>query len=520
MSNIKIPESEIKLWLKEARAKGLVSEAGLNSGTEETAEIPKSAGSLLHPLSIQRINQDTVALIRLKTGRALAVFGPNQCGFSGEKVSSEGIEVTVCPLSRFNADTLRRCLPFTRPSPLRDRDVTFGVGDRLGIASPGHIRLFKKYKAAPVLAQQSVRELDLTGRSYEDVLDAASWAVLQEGYNSPWGADGDHLKTEDWVRKALSIGFTMITADVSDFIRAEFRKSSEEEVMQAYGKLEGSYRQRIEERFLDLKLNLDTGERVGFSREELARTALIYREAVNHAERLYRAGIEVKGEGGFDFELSIDETDTPTTPQAHVFIAMEVEEAGIKISSMAPRFVGEFQKGIDYIGDAEEFARCFRTHAAIAGNFGYRISVHSGSDKFTVFPGIGRLTGGRFHIKTAGTNWLEAMKVIARCKPGLYRELHQYALKTFERARKYYHITPNMDNLPDISKMEDEELVDIFTNQDARQVIHISYGEILSDPSLKNSFFKALNEHLEEYWQALYVHIEKHLTRLGVQGEE
>ena len=97
-----------------------------------------------------------------------------------------------------NAECLRKAVPYTAPSPLADFDATLGVGDRLGIASAGHIRLFKKlddetvrkgsYTFAPVFAQQSVREITLCDRTYEDVLDSASWAVFQENFRKPWGA--------------------------------------------------------------------------------------------------------------------------------------------------------------------------------------------------------------------------------------------------------------------------------------------------------------------------------------------
>ena len=255
----------------------------------------------------------------------------------------------------------------------------------------------------------------------------------------------------------------------------------------------------------------------GFSRETLARTVLIYGPALEQALRLYRVGIEVKGESAFDFELSVDETETPTTPEALAFIALEAEEMGMKISSLAPRFVGEFQKGIDYIGDIGEFERTFATHAALARKFGYRISVHSGSDKFSAFPTVGRLTEGRFHLKTAGTSWLEAVKVIAIQEPMLYRKLHQAALERFERATSYYLVTTDLGNIPPLSEISDADLPSLFDNPDNRQLIHITYGELLGDRAIGSEVFRALDRHLEVYWLALQRHIRRHLQTLGVE---
>jgi hypothetical protein len=513
-----------RAWLQAAKEAGIVHAGGL---------IGAAAGKdLLFPPSVKRREGAVYALLRMPgagmdgpahgRGKALGVFGTRESftGFEGETLALDGAgELLLGPLSHPNARRLRQALPFTAPSPLAGQAVTFGVGDRLGVAGPGHLRLFAGRDAAPVLAQQSVRELELTGRSYEEVLDAATWAVFQEGFERPWGADGDHLKTEEWVRKALSIGFTMITADVSDHIRKDHSAAGEGQVPSAYAALPESYRRRIEEVYLPLRLVLDTGEEVRFTPSTLARTALVYREAVEHALRLYRAAEAAVGElrhVGFDFELSVDETETPTTPEAHAFVALEAREAGIRLSSLAPRFVGEFQKGIDYVGALGEFEASFRTHAALARRFGYRVSVHSGSDKFTVFPIVGRLTRGRFHLKTAGTNWLEAVRVLARSEPEFYRELHTRALEGFAAATQYYHVTTRLSNVPALNRLRDQELPALFENPDARQLIHITYGELLRDRELRDRFFSLLDRHVEHYWQALESHIGRHLDSLGV----
>jgi hypothetical protein len=539
----------IEQWIAAAREAGILGVEGFDMEAAGKAE------GLLYPQSVKQKDRSTFALLKVpgasRSGppfswdRVLGIFASTEApqGFQGEIVElaktprsakaktprsakaegppqrqAEGPgKALFGPLTHANAVALRRALPYTAPSPLADQQITFGAGDRLGAAGPGHLRAVRGYQVCPVLAQQSVRELDLTGRDYRQVLDASTWAVFQEGYEGPWGADGDHLKSEDWVRTALQIGFTMITADVSDYIRKEYAAKSDGQVLADYQRLEEGYRRRLEETYLPLKVDLDTGRTVCFSREVLARTALIYGGAIEHALRLYQAGVEVKGEGGFDFELSVDETETPTTPEAHVFVAMEAGQRGVKIGSLAPRFVGEFQKGIDYIGDLEEFERSFADHAALARKFGHRISVHSGSDKFSVFPAVGRLTGGRFHLKTAGTHWLEAMKIISMHEPALYRRLHGAALERFHKATAYYHVTTNLDNVPDLGGLADRQLPSLFDNPDSRQLIHITYGELLRDRELGAEFFEALHKHMEAYWQAVQKHTERHVKTLGVK---
>jgi hypothetical protein len=512
-------------WLAAARQAGVLEPRGL---------VEAKGVNLLYPRSVKRNHGATYLLLRLPgagihgpahgRGKAIGVLGPrgSAARFEGDVLALDGGEpLLVGPLSHANAETLRRTLLFTSPAALAGQDVTIGVGDRLGVAGPGHLRLFARRGAAPVLAQQSVRELELTGRTYEEVLDAATWAVFQEGFARPWGADGDHLKTEDWVRRAVGVGFSMVTADVSDFIRKGYAVAGDDEIRSAYAALPESYRSRIEGAYLTLRLSLDTAEEVRFAPDTLARIALVYRDALEHAGRLYRAGeqaaMQARTGRSFDFELSVDETETPTTPEAHAFVALEAQSTGIRLASLAPRFVGEFQKGIDYIGDQGEFERSFRTHAALARCLGYRISVHSGSDKFRVFPAVGRLTGGRFHLKTAGTNWLEAVRLLAKEEPEFYRKLHRKALDAFAAATRYYHVTTNLARVPGLAGLKDEELPGLFDQPDARQLVHITYGELLRDPEFRGRFFSLLESHMESYWRALQSHIGRHLDALGVR---
>lgn len=465
------------------------------------------------------------AIVEIGAERKLGISGPEgaSAGFEIDEDFRAGSQVlSLCPLSHANAERLRRIFPHAAPSPLARKagiagapGITFGVGDRLGLAGPGHIHAFRRYSASPVLAQQSVRELTLTNRTFEDVLDSSTWAVFQEGMREPWGADADHLKTADWVKKALSVGYTMITADVSDAIHGEYASAPASKVRSAYAEIDPTYRAEVEQRYLGRSFPLESGKAVRFAEVAFKKTVLVYREAIELAARLYAAAAETVAEAGFDFELSIDETATPTTPQAHLFAALEATRRGVALASVAPRFPGEFQKAIDYIGTVEEFRTSFATHAAIARSLGHRISVHSGSDKFSVFPSIGELAKGAFHIKTAGTNWLEALRVIATVDPTLFRELYARALERYVEARKLYHVTPDLSGLPQPAELSQENGLKLLDDVHARRLLHITYGEMLCVPRLRESFFRVLGSNLPAYWAALDAHIGRHLALLG-----
>jgi hypothetical protein len=437
----------------------------------------------------------------------LVVQGANP-GFEGEELPDRRLE---CPLSHKNAVALRKLFPFTAPSRVLSKERSFGVGDRLGIAAPGHIRLFEKYDAYPVLAQQSIRELNLTNRTYEDVLDTVTFAVFREAFKKEWGADGDHLKTASDVEYALSLGFTMITLDCSEHINNNVTDENASPLPQSYT---GKY----------LGKDFDIGEGVvlSFTEGELKKIVAVYGKAIAFAVDMYKKFFS-DGKYKADFEISIDETSTPTTPLQHYFVARELIDAGVSFATMAPRFCGEFQKGIDYVGDLVQFEKEINVHAVIARHFKYKLSIHSGSDKFTVFPYIDRATRNIFHVKTAGTNWLEAMRVVAQGDPALYREAHKYALEAFDEARKYYHVTTDLKTIPDVDKLSDRELPGLFNQNDSRQLIHITYGLILTKKNADGSFafrdrlYKFWKDHEEDYAQALEKHIGKHLTELGVK---
>lgn len=439
-------------------------------------------------------------------------------GFEGEEVLADNRKWILAPLSHSNADKLRKAYPFTAPSKVLERDKTMGVGDRLGIAADGHIRVFKEYGCiTPVFAQQSIRELNLTNRTFNDVLDAATFAVFRNGFTTGFGADGDHLKTSAEVDYALSCGYTMITLDCSEQIDNAIPGLSSKEVDERYvpdKKLEAVY--------LGKSFNIEEGISIRFDEDLFKRTVLIYGKAIDHAVGIFTSKLLKKEGQAADFEISIDETMTPTLPAQHFFVANELSRRGVHYATIAPRFCGEFQKGIDYIGDLDQFACEMKIHAAIARHFGYKLSIHSGSDKFSIFPIAGKETHGRFHLKTAGTNWLEAMKLVAMKDPALYRDVHRFALSAFPEAKKHYHVTTDLSRMPDIDSLADAQLPELFRQNDARQLIHITYGLILNAKNPDGSFrykdrlYKLWRTHRSEYSDLLFAHIGRHVkTMLG-----
>ncbi|AEH51163.1 tagaturonate epimerase family protein [Pseudothermotoga thermarum] len=437
--------------------------------------------------------------------------------FDGQKIGQIGSnDVLMCKKTHENLLALRKIINLN-PTTI-NKKASFGFGDRIGLATPAHAKVAKDFEVFPIFAQQSVRELSRTGRTYKDVLDDAVWGVFESGYNFEFGADADHVKEIEDLEKASNEGFTMYTVDPSDHIK-DVSKLSQKEFQSLYQ--DNKIRRELEMRYVG-KLYKFKDFEFRMTDEEFAEIFVTYIDAIEHVCKCYDV-LKAKGKP-FDFEVSIDETAVPTTPLAHIFIVKELRRRGIDFKTLALRFSGEWQKGIDYIGDMEMFRKEIITHSKISKELGgYKLSLHSGSDKFSVYPIFSEATEGEFHVKTAGTNYLEAIRVVAVKDPELYREIHKFALTKFEQDRKSYHVTTDLSKIPDVDKMKNEELVKLLDMPDSRQLIHITYGSVLTAKDengrwlFKERILKVLQENEDLHYDFVEKHMRKHLSLLGLE---
>jgi len=411
-------------------------------------------------------------LLRLGERDLLAVGGDLRGSFAGEE--RDGF--WLCPLSRENRIALNHAFPYTAPRALGRAVPTFGFGDRLGYANPVQLQSLAGTNFLPVLAQQSMRELVLMGRDYGQVIDVASWAAFREGWRQGFGADGDHLKTLDEVQTALDAGCSMITLDCS------LALNQPSETVH----IEGDYLDSEAVGALGLQYDTDL-------LQQLEQT---YAGAIELVCKVFEQAIRLCGRE-IDFELSVDETEDVTTPEAHYYIANELYQRGIVLTSLAPRFVGEFQKAVDYRGDLTDFCAQLRKHVRIADHFGYKLSLHSASEKFSVFPAMAQETGGRCHIKTSGTSWLEAVECIAKADPALYRDMFRKALLHLDEAKGNYVVDCDPSKLPEIEAVSDADLPGLMEMEqgDVRQLMHITYGYILADEGFRGRIYRFMEDH-------------------------
>ncbi len=452
---------------------------------------------------------------------------PSLTTFQGTTQEINGQTLLLGPQSPANAAALRNQLAWLIPTTLGLR-TSVGLGDRLGLATPGHLRAVRAAgdHLAPIPAQQSIREMTRTGRTPQQVMDDAMWGVFAEGWHSDFGADADHLKTPADIDSCMAVGYTFYTFDPGEHVDSTAEELSPAEL---HARWEALPWDRLEDspaalsaRYLSHPIQCEEYT-ITFDETALLRAAVKYGRAVAHATFMYRHLAQVGTGRKWEVEISVDETETPTTHTEHVYIATELRRLGVQWVSLAPRYIGRFEKGVDYIGNVQAFEADIAVHAAIARTFGpYKLSLHSGSDKFSVYEPAVRQTRGVVHLKTAGTSYLEALRTIAAIDPALMREIYVFSRAHYEVDKASYHVSAQLSKAPEPSSLTDAELPTLLEQFDAREILHVTFGSVLTTKTATGNwlfydrFMEVLRTHPEAYAADLEAHFLRHLRPFAV----
>lgn len=407
---------------------------------------------------------------------------------------------------------------------------SFGFGDRIGLATLGHVAAMKEAGdgIAPIYPQQSIREMARTSRTPTQVMSDALKGAEAAGWSGPVGADADHLKTTADVDVTAAAGFTFFTIDPSGSVDQKADDYSEGLIREKYEIVASeipwieSYRGR--------KVTLPSGTTIEITEEACLRGAVKYGRAINQAIELanYIRDVQTAASRDYEIELSVDETDQPTTLAEHYLIADRCLSQGMKLVSLAPRFIGQFEKGVDFKGDLAALDHSLADHAAIAKQLGpYKLSLHSGSDKLSMYASLARATGGCFHVKTAGTSYLEALRVVALHDAPLFRGIIEFARQRYMHDKATYHVSatlgsaPSTTECPVISELEREYLECWKTvpfgkgfTKPGRQILHCTFGSVLTDPTFGPELKGLLEANVSTYTQVLKEHFVHHLRAL------
>jgi tagaturonate epimerase len=369
---------------------------------------------------------------------------------------------------------------------------SFGVGDRFAHQAKAQLRAFQKLAGdgidvAPVW-NKSNREHTFVGSEPQSVFDAAQAAVKELGWTRPWHVDADHIRLETVDRFLPCSDF--FTIDVADSIGKPAAAADVQSFIGRHPELVGS-----------LQIPGVSGT-LAITRADVERVAAKYLLAVQDAGKIYRHIAAAKGEDKIIAEVSTDETDAPQTPPELLIILAALADEKIRLQTIAPKFTGRFNKGVDYVGDLGQFEKEFNDDLAVIAHAvkqyglpsGLKLSVHSGSDKFSLYPIIRRAlarTGAGLHVKTAGTTWLE--EVIGLAEAGgdglvLAKEIYAYALSHVDELCAPYASVIDIDR----SKLPSAATVNGWTgpqlasavrhipthpefNAHVRQLLHVSF---------------------------------------------
>ena len=369
---------------------------------------------------------------------------------------------------------------------------SMGIGDRFGMEGVAQLRAFvaardQGVEITPVW-NKSNREHSLIGTRPEDVRSEADAAVKACQWKGAHFVDADHIGLATVDRFLPASDF--FTIDVADAIG----KTASDGAIAAYA--------AEMQRFVgDLRIPGIAGP-VPVTRASLTEIAAKYLFAVEEAGRVYRHIVKTKGEGKFVTEVSFDEANTPQSPAELFFILAAAARERIPVETVAPKFTGEFLKGIDYVGDIKRFTQEFDEDLAVLAfakqTFGLpaslKLSIHSGSDKFSLYPimyrAIKKADAG-LHLKTAGTTWLE--EVIGLAAAGgdglaFVKALYRDAYGRYDEMAKPYLTVIAIDrqSLPspsDVDGWSAEEYVGSLEHDQSckrfsinfRQMVHISF---------------------------------------------
>ena len=445
--------------------------------------------------------------------------------FEGNIIENSQIEnvktVKKCPLNQKNSALVQKYFEFARPVVIGLIN-SFGFGDRLGLANAGHIRALEGYDFKPIFAQQSIRELTRTQRKPNEVMDAAVWAVFQEGYKGGFGADADHLKTTDDIDLMMNAGYKTFTFDPGEHVVNEADSLSESELEKnaeslPWAGLNDTFAAMLE-RYVGKSFKISEDFEINADKPAALKALVKYGKALAHIKKMSDYLNQKYAAQPSEIEVSVDETESVTSPFEHFFIANELKRLGVKFVSLAPRFVGDFEKGIDYKGDLDLFKKEYTKHVSITNYFGtYKISLHSGSDKFSVYRVIGGMHSGYVHVKTAGTSYLEAIKVVATKDTALFREILDYSSGLYEVEKKSYHVSADINKVKKGKDYSDRELKELFNINDVRQILHVTYGRVLTDKDesgkyiFREKIYSCLIENEDLHYEYLINHFHRHL---------
>ncbi|MDR8394609.1 tagaturonate epimerase family protein [Aliifodinibius sp. S!AR15-10] len=407
---------------------------------------------------------------------------------------------------------------------------SFGTGDRFARQGKAQLKSILKAKERGVhispVWNKSYREHQIIGTSPEEVRCEADQAVADAGWNDPYFVDADHIGMEN-VDYFLEYS-NFFTIDVADYIGTSAGEAKVDAFIRKHKSLIGSV--QIE--------GIDKPFKI--SEEKMRRVASDFLRAIEEVDKVYRHVLDKKEEIPV-FEVSMDEVENPQTPVELLLILRMLADRDIKLDTIALKFSGRFNKGVDYVGDVDKFAKEFEQDLLVIDHavqeFGLpsqlKLSVHSGSDKFSLYKPMHDLIKKHdkgLHLKTAGTTWLEELIGLSLAGDGavqIVKDIYREALERYDELTGPYETvidisTPELPSAEEVDRWDGRQVANALRHNPAhpefdsnfRQLLHCAY-KIAGEKG--SEFTDALEGHADIIGENVTENLfERHITPLFI----
>lgn len=405
---------------------------------------------------------------------------PHGCGKAYMLRDNQGKEWFVnCgityPLDHKTAELLRREFPWTAPSRVLGLRKTLGTDDRTGLCASGLLEAYGQTDAVPMPVQASALELNLSGQTWEEALDSVTFAVYREGYMAPWGAGADRLQSFGDIEAALAAGYTCLSVDCAPLLGSGDPPTEE-----------------LREQYQGRTFSVE-GKQITFDRLTLEDCCREYGQVITLVSEVFYSYAQ---RAGADLEVLLHEAETPTGAPGLYFLANELCRRGISFQAVCPR-LGLPLEAASPLEETESLRGELELLHAVARSFGFKLSFRSLECKPEFLSLAGEVTGERFHGKLGGLCWLEAMRLLARENPVLFRLTYGIALTALPVARQVFPSSLDESALPSLDGLADRELPPLLSQTPVRQLLELTYGQVLHS-QLKDRLMTCLKDHADE----------------------
>ena len=396
------------------------------------------------------------------------------------------------PMDHKTAVLLRREFPWTAPSRVLALRKTVGVGDRLDLCAPGILAGFQGSDAIPVPVQQSPRELNLSGRTWEEALDAATFAVYREGYLGPWGACADRLQSFQEIEAALAAGYTCLSVDCTPLLGQGDAPTDE-----------------LREQYQGRTFSVE-GKQIVFDRLTLEDCCREYGQIVILLSEIYYSYVQ-RSEA--DLEVLLNEADTPTGGAGLYFLANELCRRGISFQAVCPRLELPLEAAAPLDEETESLRKELELLNAVSRSFGFKLSFRNLEHKEALLSLLEEVAGDRFHGCLGGLSWLEAMRLLAREEPVLFRLVYGLSLTALPVARQVFPSSLDETAIPSLDELADRELPSLLSRSPVIQLLDLTYGQVLHS-QLKDRLMTFLGSHAADLAEQMKNQVRANLDRL------